>query len=98
MDHAATSMTAPSKLPEPSGGSGLSQSESSSSQPHDQIQVLLQPLLELPGGGSLGGSEPESLGRLPSDSDGLCESEGLESDGCESEPLSDMLCDALPDG
>ena len=28
MDHAATSMTAPSKQPEPSGGSGLSQSES----------------------------------------------------------------------
>jgi len=67
MNHAATFMTAPSKLPEPSGGSGFSQSESSSSQPHDQIQVLVQPLLELPGGGSLRGSKPEMLGRLPSD-------------------------------
>ncbi len=72
---------------------GLSQSESNSSQPHDQIQVLLQPLLELPGGGSLGGSDPEVLGLLPSDSDGLCESDGLESDGCESELLSDALSD-----
>ncbi len=34
------------------------------SQPHDQIHVLLQPLLELPGGGSLGGSESDVLGRL----------------------------------
>ncbi|MDZ4852403.1 MAG: hypothetical protein SGI77_24205 [Pirellulaceae bacterium] len=59
-------MTAPPTLPEPSGGSGFSQSESSSSQPHDQIQVLVQPLLELPGSGWLGGSDPESLGRLPS--------------------------------
>ena len=94
MDHAATSITAPSKLPAPSGGSGLSQSESSNSQPHDQIHVLVQPLLELPGGGSLGGSESDVLGRLPSD--------GSESDGCDSdslsELLSDVLWDALPEG
>jgi hypothetical protein len=57
--------------------------------------VLLQPLLELPGGGSLGGSDPEVLGLLPSDSDGLCESDGLESDGCESELLSDALSELL---
>jgi len=50
----------------------------------------VQPLLELPGGGSLGGSDPEFIGRLPSDSDGLCESDRLASDGCESEPLSDV--------
>jgi len=67
MNHAATFTTAPSKLPETSGGSGFSQFKSSSSQPHDQIQVLVQRLLELPGGGSLRGSKPEMLGRLPSD-------------------------------
>ena len=89
MDQAATSITAPSKLPAPSGGSGLSQSVSSNSQPHDQIHVLVQPLLELPGGGSLGGSESDVLGRLPSESD------GLESDGCESEMLSELLWDLL---
>jgi hypothetical protein len=58
--------------------------------------VLLHPLLELPGGGSLGGSESDVLGRLPSESD------GSESDGCESETLSellsDVLYDVLPDG
>ena len=41
----------------PPSGSGRSQSESSSSQPHDQIHVLVQPLLELPRGGSQGGSD-----------------------------------------
>ncbi len=54
----------------------------------------MHPLLELPGGGSLGGSESDVLGRLPPD--------GSESDGCESESLSellsDVLYDVLPDG
>ena len=58
MDHATLSITAPSKAPDPLGGSpGSLHVVSSSSQPHDQIQVLVQSLPELLGGGSLGGLE-----------------------------------------
>ncbi|WP_145215127.1 hypothetical protein [Planctomycetes bacterium TBK1r] len=66
MDHATLSITAPSNAPDPLGGSpGSLQVLSSSSQPHDQIHVLVQSLPELLGGGSLGGLEVlEMDGRL----------------------------------
>ena len=63
--------------------------ESKSSQPHDQIHLLVQPLLELPGGGSLGGLESDVLGRL-SLCEVLPEPERL--------PESDVSRDTLSDG
>ncbi len=73
MHHAVIPATAPSYEPEELGGSpGSSQSLSTSSQPHDQIQVLLhgslEPLLSSEGSSSeslvLGRSEPSLLESL----------------------------------
>ena len=84
MDHATLSITAPSKDPDSLGGSpGSLHVLSSSSQPHDQIHVLVQSLPELLGGGSLGGLEVlEMDGRLSlmeslSDVLSLCDRDSL---------------------
>jgi len=59
--------------------------------------VLVQPLLELPGGGSLGGLESEVLGRLSlSEPEGLPESE--DRDGSLPRPLPLGGTITLPDG
>ena len=77
MNHATLSITAPSNDPDPLGGApGSLQLLLSSSQPQDQIQVLVQSLPEPSlGGGSLGGSEPLSLGGRLSLTESLTESD-----------------------
>ena len=71
-------MSSPSYAPEELGACGSSQSESTNSHPHDQSQVLVQPLPELPDGGSLGGSDVDVLGKLRlSDAERLSEPESL---------------------
>ncbi|MFN3150213.1 hypothetical protein [Bremerella sp.] len=75
----------------------MAQSESTNSQPHDQSQVLVQPLLELPGGGSLGGSDVDVLGKLRlSEVDRLSKPESLREVLRESLMLWDSLVLAEP--